>query len=75
MDGDRSIRHTRKRVPPSKPGVVLCIGPCGKRFKSPDRMRVRVCNRCKRNRERLGLCGEQVSDAGGIDIPDGDDEF
>ncbi len=31
--------------------TVLCLGYCGKPFKSPDPTRVRVCNRCRKKQE------------------------
>ncbi len=31
----------------SVPGEVRCLGRCGKLFKSPDRVRIRICNKCK----------------------------
>jgi hypothetical protein len=31
--------------------AVLCLGYCGKPFKSPDPSRVRVCPRCRRKQE------------------------
>jgi hypothetical protein len=35
-------------------GEVLCLGWCGKRFLSPDRLRIRVCFYCKKV-QREGL--------------------
>lgn len=37
-------------VEPSQPGKVRCLGGCGREFNSPDRVRVRICPRCKGRR-------------------------
>ena len=60
------MRRTKTRVQPSKPGRVNCLK-CGKQFKSPDRISVRICNKCKGNSERFGLIGEKASSVGGLD--------
>lgn len=54
------------RVKPSEPGIVQCLK-CPRTFKSPDRLRVRICPRCKRDKERLGLIAESESHVHGID--------
>jgi hypothetical protein len=65
MDGveRKALRSTRKRTPPSKPGLVRCLGPCGKWFPSPDHIGRRICPKCTKDRERVGLAGELISRA------------
>jgi len=62
MDGsEKGLRQTRKRNPPSKAGRVRCIGPCGRYFMSPDRLRIHKCAKCTQSEERLGRSGERDS--------------
>jgi hypothetical protein len=75
MDGHHTAYHYHPewlRVAPSVPGKVVCLGKCGKPFKSPDRVRIRICNACKRDQERVGRIGEQFSGISGVAIPDAD---
>lgn len=57
------------RVSASVPGVVNCLK-CPKSFKSPDRLRIRICPRCKAKleKDRCGLLAEQVSSVHGLDL-------
>lgn len=59
------------RVPPSQPGVVTCLK-CRRSFKSDDRIRIRICDKCKRDKERVGLIAERVSSVHGLDVYDVD---
>jgi len=36
-------------------GEVRCLGGCGGRFHSPDRLRIRICPRCKADANRCAL--------------------
>ncbi len=63
-----------RRVQPSKPGTCRCLK-CRNPFKSPDKLRIRICPKCKRDKERLGLIGEKSCNANGMDIPDADEDF
>ena len=44
----------RPRVAPLG-GEVRCLGGCGGRFHSPDRLRIRICPRCKADANRCAL--------------------
>jgi DNA-binding transcriptional MerR regulator len=50
----KGLRSTSEYVSAKLPnandlsGEVRCLGGCGKRFVSPDRLRIRVCNTCKK---------------------------
>ncbi len=49
-------------VEPSVPGRVTCLS-CGKSFRSPDRLRIRRCARCKK--EDAKLSARDLGSAGG----------
>lgn len=53
-------------VEPSQPGRVRCLS-CDKDFKSPDRLRIRRCPRCKKRDAELSA--RELRAAGG-DFPD-----
>ena len=62
MDGMRS------RIKPSEPGEVTCLK-CGKRFKSLDRIAIRICSKCKRDAERCGKLGDHMVVCTDVPIP------
>jgi Zn finger protein HypA/HybF involved in hydrogenase expression len=53
-------------VEPSQPGLVRCLS-CDKDFKSPDRLRIRRCRKCKKG--DADLSARDMRAAGG-DFPD-----
>lgn len=55
----------------SVPGFVICLG-CNNKFHSPDKLHIRICNRCKSGRERVGLVGESAVIVHGIEIVERD---
>lgn len=62
------------RVTPSCPGRVVCLC-CQREFGSPDRTRVRICDKCKKTRERCGVAGERDYRVHGIDFRGSDGTF
>lgn len=61
--------HTEVPMPvePSRPGVVRCLS-CDTDFKSPDRLRIRRCQGCKKkdadlSARELGAAAGEWSDA------------
>jgi hypothetical protein len=52
-------------VKPSVPGRRVCMQ-CGKRFYSQDVKRIRRCDRCKRNEDRLPARALHVVDLEGL---------
>lgn len=44
-----------------KPGRVMCLGPCGKMFDSPDRVGHRFCPHCRTRRDNSKLGDFSIS--------------
>jgi len=43
--------------PPPRPGRTRCLR-CNRSFRSPDKCRIRLCDKCRLNEERIGRLGE-----------------
>lgn len=52
-------------VEPSVPGRVRCMT-CGTTFRSPDRLRIRRCQRCKKKDGELSARERGATDAGWV---------
>jgi hypothetical protein len=54
-------------VEPSRPGPVLCLS-CDKTFKSPDRLRIRRCQDCKKKDADLSARELREAEGGWPDV-------
>jgi hypothetical protein len=73
-----AVKPKPKSKPKKKPRInplaawLNCLR-CSKRFRSPDRCRVRICDHCKRNAERTGKLGDRVSSCRDVSASDAGD--